>query len=826
MLARILQFLKPPQFPEDDETARVANLLNTLLWLFLVTFIVLTVILIFTTPDISSVVSFIIVAAVNVIPLYLLKRRQVKAASWVTLIIFYGGTLSTAFLLSGLTLGNSASVIVLTTLAGLFLGRRVFNFFTGLSIILVSVLLYLQSTGQIVPQEATFANSLSLLANYFLLGVTINLTLRDLSRASNRMRQSNAELLTIQEGLEQTVADRTRDMELAASVGRSMSQIRDLNELLQNAVNTIQRRFGLYYVQIYLTDKNERTLTLQAGTGMVGRQLVQRGHTLSVGAGSINGLAAVEKRTVLVADTAASAAFKANTLLPYTRSEMAVPLVVADSVLGVLNLQSDEVGGLSRENLAAFETLAGQIAIAIENAYLFAEAAAAQAEAEEYLRFMTREGWEEYQDGIYRPEVIGMRYERGALQHFDSSSAPVSPTQNGLEVPIRIADELIGTIQLEADEDRAWSEEEREMVTAVAQQVAQQAENLRVLRQADRYRVDAELAARRLSGEAWRDYLHSKRDDIKGFAYKGSSVVPLGAEEADEAEEAVAFQQDLKINNEPIGELLVSGGNTNGAQELIDSVVTQLSSHIESLRLAEQTEVALAQTEILYQIGHSMNGAENVDDILQAALTPIFPTGIDEATLMFIEIDNDGKPRTLELLADWHLEGKPAFGVGTIFPVERFPFTSLFINKPDEPQLIGEAATDDRVDDFTRQVMAQAGIKAIAVVPLTMAGQWVGIITCSWPEPREFTAQEEAIFNALINLAAPAVQSQRLFYKTKVQADKEHLINLINERIQSTVTVQSALQTAVKELGQALKTNTQVKLVPPGAQNGNGAANN
>ena len=61
-------------------------------------------------------------------------------------------------------------------------------------------------------------------------------------------------------------------------------------------------------------------------------------------------------------------------------------------------------------------------------------------------------------------------------------------------------------------------------------------------------------------------------------------------------------------------------------------------------------------------------------------------------------------------------------------------------------------------------------------------------------------------------MAAPAVQSQRLYFKTKSQAEKEHLINEINERIQRTVSIESALQTAVKELGQALQTTTQIKL--------------
>ena len=108
--------------------------------------------------------------------------------------------------------------------------------------------------------------------------------------------------------------------------------------------------------------------------------------------------------------------------------------------------------------------------------------------------------------------------------------------------------------------------------------------------------------------------------------------------------------------------------------------------------------------------------------------------------------------------------------------------------------------------------MAHAGIGAIAVIPLTLGGEWVGIITSSWPQARIFSREEEEIFNALINMAAPAVQSQRLYFKTKAQAEKEHLINEINQRIQSTVSVESALQTAAKELGKALQTKTLVKL--------------
>ncbi len=281
---------------------------------------------------------------------------------------------------------------------------------------------------------------------------------------------------------------------------------------------------------------------------------------------------------------------------------------------------------------------------------------------------------------------------------------------------------------------------------------------------------------------------------------------------------AEVIQQPLQVQNETVGEVIVVGAQNLGVEGLVTAVSHQLSAHIENLRLARQTESALAQTGILYRIGRDLNSANNVEEILLAAVRPVMSAGVAEATLMFVELDQENQPETLELLADWHYEGHPSYQVGTRFPVEQFPFASLFLRDIDSPQLLSDVLSDPRVDDFTRQVMTHAGIRAIAVIPLTVAQHWVGIITCSWPAVHSFSQQEREIFDALINMAAPSVQSQRLFMKTKSQADKERLINIVNQRIQGTVTVDSALQTAVKELGKALQTTAQVKLTTAAKQ--------
>jgi len=191
-----------------------------------------------------------------------------------------------------------------------------------------------------------------------------------LAAAFNSMTQ---QLRGLVGSLEQRVASRTRDLALAADIGQDIAQIRDLDKLLTTAVERIASRFDFYYVQIYLTDEAEEKLILRAGTGAIGQELLAKGHRLALDANSINGLTAVQKQPIIVADTAQAPFFQPNPALPFTRSEMAVPLLTGDRVLGVLDLQSAEPDALNPDNVPAFEALAGQLAVAIENARLLSQ---------------------------------------------------------------------------------------------------------------------------------------------------------------------------------------------------------------------------------------------------------------------------------------------------------------------------------------------------------------------------------------------------------------------------------------------------------------------
>jgi HAMP domain-containing protein len=102
------------------------------------------------------------------------------------------------------------------------------------------------------------------------------------------------------------LTDRTRDLTLAAEVSQRIAEVRDIGVLLTEAVELIHTRFNLYYAQVYLLDGTAQNLVLRAGTGEVGQKLIERRFSLPVNSASLNGIAVLEQRAVIISDTAHS----------------------------------------------------------------------------------------------------------------------------------------------------------------------------------------------------------------------------------------------------------------------------------------------------------------------------------------------------------------------------------------------------------------------------------------------------------------------------------------------------------------------------------------
>jgi len=166
----------------------------------------------------------------------------------------------------------------------------------------------------------------------------------------------------------------TTQLGTAADVSAQASAILDPGQLLEEVVPLVQERFNLYHVHVYTVDEAQEALVMQVGTGEVGKTMREQGHTIPLDRErSLVARAARTKKTVLVNDTTQEPDFMANPLLPNTRSEVAVPFVAGDEVVGVLDVQDDEPNRFAETDLNVFSTLAGQIAQAFQNARLFKE---------------------------------------------------------------------------------------------------------------------------------------------------------------------------------------------------------------------------------------------------------------------------------------------------------------------------------------------------------------------------------------------------------------------------------------------------------------------
>ncbi len=200
----------------------------------------------------------------------------------------------------------------------------------------------------------------------------------------------------------------------------------------------------------------------------------------------------------------------------------------------------------------------------------------------------------------------------------------------------------------------------------------------------------------------------------------------------------------------------------------------------------KELEVSLAKASAIEQISRGLNTARDEDEMLQVLTRPAREARVTMATLIYIDLNEVGEPEWAEVVAAWQQEDAPAIPVGTRYYLPEFPFARLWMASQDEPQLIANVATDERVDEKTGQALAQGGTHALALIPLAQAGRWVGLTTLSWDEPHEFSEQEVKIYQGLIGLASPAVENRRLLIQKERAAAEQRSAALLRSVIDAT----------------------------------------
>lgn len=336
---------------------------------------------------------------------------------------------------------------------------------------------------------------------------------QSLNWMTERLQTTYTELQSLNQNLETRVAARVQRLATIARLSEELNTILDLEVLLPQIVEIIRERFDLYYVGVFLVDESGEWAVLRAGSGEAGQAMLAEQHRLQIGGQSMIGTAISQQRARIALDVGEEAVRFDNPHLPDTHSEMALPLISRSGVIGALTIQSTRPNAFAEEDITELQTVANQVAIAIENARLFAAARAALSEAEAIQRRYFGQAWSEYLrraalSGYLLTDTGGQLLTDQLLpevgQVLEQGGQPLVETapEGGakLVVPIKFREQAIGAVGVvQAASSRTWTEDDIALAEAIAEQLALAAENLRLLdetqRSAARERLIGQITA-------------------------------------------------------------------------------------------------------------------------------------------------------------------------------------------------------------------------------------------------------------------------------------------------------------------------------------------
>jgi GAF domain-containing protein len=527
------KLFSPPQLA-DEAQMRDARILHTALLIL----IAATIATYFTTLSTDNPLGVLAVVtgllAVELASFILLRLGKTRLSAWLLASGLWLTLLVISPIAAGLSNAPFIALVIVIVVAGLLLGGRAGTLFALLSTLAGFVLLMIETNRRLPEPTIPFnltAFWVSISVIFFAVAGLISIAMRNLKEALERAQASEMaqfkslqELQKVRDSLEEQITERTRTMKqrsgyLQASfeVSRAATSILDTDRLIQEVVDLIRDQFGLYYVGLFLVDDSGEWAVLRAGTGQAGRIMLARAHRIKVGSGMIGwSIANVQPRLALEAGEDPQRL--ATLELPETRSEAAIPLFSRDRVLGALSVQSQRPDAFGETEIAAFQAMADQIAIALDNARLFSESQAALAEAQRAYGEISQRAWREFlQQGMnvgYRYEnqnIISLNPGDSSGQNQDKLEEQYSPEMrhalrdgepwqviaNGkptLYLPIPVRDQVVGVINVaKQDMERGWSEEEIALLKTIVEQLGVALDSARLYQDTQRLALREQL---------------------------------------------------------------------------------------------------------------------------------------------------------------------------------------------------------------------------------------------------------------------------------------------------------------------------------------------
>lgn len=513
MAERKRSFLAAPLFA-DEETTRIAEMLNIIL-LVIAALVALFVIISLVTVSAANLIAEFVLLAV-VAGLWVLMRLGRVRLSALLLTLLLWVTITGGIAIGGGLRGTGlSSYFGIILIAGLLLGSNAAFITAVLSIAAMGVMLYAETLGLLPPPPAHVTSSYIWLEfTVTLLGVTglLHVATRSLNRALDRARRYAGELETQRARLEEVVEERTQDLlrrarylEAIATVTQEISAVLELEELMRRAVSLAAERFGFDHVGLFLVDESREWAILRAASSPEGQLMLAQGYRLRVDQESVVGQAASSARARLALDMGATAIRLGELVLPEMRSEVAMPLRARGEVIGVLDVRSRRPRAFDEQDVAALQMLADQLALAISNARLYRQAQESLLAERQAYGEMTLRAWRsmarERQELGYLSTAQGEQRVGGAWHPAMVRAGLLEQTVRDdpltVAVPLKVRGRTLGVVRFRKPEHGGeWSAEEMAVLETLAEQLGSALESVRLYQETQRT-----AARERLVGE-------------------------------------------------------------------------------------------------------------------------------------------------------------------------------------------------------------------------------------------------------------------------------------------------------------------------------------
>jgi GAF domain-containing protein/HAMP domain-containing protein len=502
----------------------------------------------------------------------------------------------------------------------------------------------------------------------------------EFSALANSFTSMTNQLRSIVTTLEDRVAARTEQLKSSASVGRAASSILDTDQLLREVVNLITDRFDFYYAAVFLVDDTGRYAVLREATGDAGRTLKQVGHKLEVGGQSMVGTATKTRRAQIALDVGKEAIRFANPLLPYTRSEIAVPLVAGDRILGALDVQSQQATAFDEASAEALQAMADQIAIALINSESF-KRSEQQTRTLELLNQLSRElatatslesigritasiatelvgpsrlfiarhspdpellSVQEYLPRQDQPigsiqmmpranTITGQAIQTGqtvnvpdmetlASQYVDANAYFSMGILSGAAIPMQVGKQFTGTFTIGSAQKNGLKAEQIRELEQVASQLAIALENRDLLQRTQAALDELDVVNRRLIGQAWERYTQTT-SELNG-QWRNGQWLKLPANSALPDGD---LRLPIRVRGETIGEFSLTANTAWTADDITfaQSLIDQVGQTIETARLFDESERLARRERTINDINSRVRQTVKMDTILETAVNEL-----------------------------------------------------------------------------------------------------------------------------------------------------------------------------------------------------------